>query len=211
MFGLIGSILGGVSSLLGANEAKNAQEYATERQINAFRNMRATSNARFKPYLKGGQQGFNALRYEMGLTDKMPGGYSGYQASPGYAYQMDQGREAVMGANAFRGGLNSGATLKALTAFGQNLADQDRNAYLDRLTGIGNMGFGAAGSMANIDNAFANGVATAYGARGNAQAAGAVGMSNAINDTIGNVAGLGGFGGGANTSGMGWGNWRLGG
>jgi hypothetical protein len=57
-------------------------------------------------------------------------GMADFQKDPGYQFRMDEGLKAIDRSAAARGSLNSGATLKALTNYGQNLASSEyNNAY----------------------------------------------------------------------------------
>ena len=106
--------------------------------------------------------------------------YGGFQASPGYGFAFDQGTSAVNALAGARGGLNSGRTMQDLTTFGQGIANQEFGNYLNRLAGLTDQGLSAATMQANAANATAGRVSNAYGAMGNASAAGAIGVGNAI-------------------------------
>ena len=119
--------------------------------------------------------------------------YGGYKASPGYDYQLEQGVNALDMSAAARGGLYSGATGKAVTQFGQDIGASYYNNYLNRLSGQASSGQNAA-AQSGAANQFASQQATnALGNIGNAQAAGAVGTSNAIQGGINNLVGWMGY------------------
>lgn len=66
-----------------------------------------------------------------------------FQADPGYQFRMDQGTAALNTSAATRGSGLSGATLKALSRYGQGLASQEyANAY-GRYQDQRNFGYGA--------------------------------------------------------------------
>lgn len=71
--------------------------------------------------------------------------YQGYQATPGYEWQRDQGEQALMRQAAALGGLDSGATRSALVDYGQGLANQEYGNYLARLAGMTGIGQDAVG------------------------------------------------------------------
>lgn len=112
--------------------------------------------------------------------------YQGFQATPGFQFQLQQGQDAVNALAGARGGVNSGRTLQDLATFNQGLANQEYGNFLNRLTGMAGQGMGAAGLQANAATNAASGVSNALGGIGNARAAGAVGMANALNQGIGN-------------------------
>ena len=61
------------------------------------------------------------------------------EQSPGYQFSLQQGLNAVNASGAARL-LNSGATIKAATSFGQGLAQSTLGDYLNQLGGIANLG-----------------------------------------------------------------------
>jgi hypothetical protein len=119
--------------------------------------------------------------------------YAGYQASPGYKWQLEQGTAAIDASAAARGGLMSGRTLQDLQAYGQGLADQDREAYLSRLGGLVDSGQGAAGSQATAGANYAAGAGNALAGIGNAQSAGIIGRGNAYSGMINGLSQTAGY------------------
>jgi len=115
--------------------------------------------------------------------------YRGFQATPGYDFRVSEGLRAAEGTAAARGGLFSGNTLAEAQRLGQGYANQEYDNYLNRLTGVSATGLNAAGMGATAGQNFANAMTGIMGARGNAQAAGAIGVGNAISDGIGNALG----------------------
>ncbi len=119
-----------------------------------------------------------------------------FEADPGYQFRMDEGMRGVEGSAAARGGLLSGAALKAIQKYGQGLASQeygnaysrytnDQNNTYNKLAGLVNSGQGATNQMSNSAGQFAQNNANALGSLGNSQAAGYIGQANAINNGIG--------------------------
>lgn len=58
-----------------------------------------------------------------------------YQADPGYQFRLDQGNKALNNSAAARGGLLSGATLKAITDYNSGAASQEYGAAQGRFAG----------------------------------------------------------------------------
>ena len=118
-----------------------------------------------------------------------------FQSSPGYQFQFDQGQNAVENAASRQGGPFSGNALKALTTFGQGVANQDYwnqyNAYVgrqktlfDELSSVAGSGQNAAVAQGGFGQNFgAAAGANAIGA-GNATAAGQVGAGNALSSAL---------------------------
>lgn len=128
-------------------------------------------------------------------------GMQDFQADPGYAFRQSEGMKGVENSAAARGGLLSGAALKAIQKYGQDLASQEYgNAYqrfnadqtnkYNRLAGIVNTGQGATNQVGNAAANFGNAQASNLIGAGNAQAAGMVGSANAINSGIGQATNL---------------------
>lgn len=190
---LIGaSAIGGIAQASAANRAADAQEAAANRQIEAANETRDIIRADLAPYREGGLDAQNALRFELGLGDR-PDGYRGYEASPYANYLMTTGRDNIEAGAAYGGSLYSGRTMQALEQYRQGVAGADRNTFVDRLTGVANSGQNAAAQTAAAETNQLNALTTAYGNIGNAQAAGAVGVGNALSGAINNGIGIWGY------------------
>lgn len=131
-----------------------------------------------------------------------------FQADPGYAFRQSEGQKAIDNSAAARGSSLSGATLKALTRYGQNTASAEyQNSYsrwnndtsnrFNRIAGVAGVGqqavnqIGAYGqqtasNVAQGNMNTANNVASNTIQAGNARASGYVGTANAINGGINN-------------------------
>jgi hypothetical protein len=122
-------------------------------------------------------------------------GMSDFQADPGYSFRMSEGMKGLERSAAARGGLLSGATLKGVQRFGQDLASQEyQNAFnryqanraaqlnpLQSLAGVGqttSQQLGAAGTQmaGNVGNLMTGGAA--------ARASGYVGGANALTGAL---------------------------
>lgn len=154
MGNIIGGIVGGVGSLLGAQSAKS----------NDLTGYNYLSGQR--PNLGPGAMGFattgnaanSASADLLGLNGaagqaKSGPAFQNYLASNGYKFLMDQGTQAVTGSAASRGLLNSGSTGKALTKFGQGLASTGFDNYLSKLSGQAGQGLTATGQIGEAGTA----------------------------------------------------------
>ncbi len=112
-----------------------------------------------------------------------------WEGSPGYQFQLDQGLGAVQGSAAARGSLNSGRTMQALQEYGTGLANQDFYNYLNVLMGQSAGGQNAAAQQAQAGQNYATGTGNALAGIGNAQAAGSIGVNNALQGGINNLIG----------------------
>jgi hypothetical protein len=119
-----------------------------------------------------------------------------FEEDPGYQFRKEEGMRGVEGSAAARGGLLSGAALKAIQKYGQGLASQEYgNAYqrytgdqtnqYNRLAGMVNTGQGATNQVQNAAAQYGANTASNNAALGNAQAAGSIGQANALTQGIG--------------------------
>lgn len=139
--------------------------------------------------LPGGTQGAEFGRYAR------PFGMQDFQADPGYAFRLSEGMKALEASRARRGGLLSGATGKALSRYGQDLASQEYgNAFnryqterANRLAPLGSLmssGQAAAAGQAGYAGQYgqtAGGLTTDIGA---VRAAGDIGAARAISNAL---------------------------
>jgi hypothetical protein len=143
------------------------------------------------------EAGITALNKLVPLaTEYTPFGMNQFQADPGYSFRMSEGMKGLERSAAARGGLLSGATLKGIQRFGQDLGSQEyQNAFnryqterqarlnpLQSLAGVGqttSQQLGAAGTQmaGNVGNLMTSGAA--------ARASGYVGGANALTGALG--------------------------
>lgn len=202
-----GAVLGAVISSQGSQDAASTQAGAANAATQAQLDMYNQNVQRLSPYVNAGNSSLSNLQGLMGgngangvLTS--PFGAAQYQQSPGYQWQLGQGIQAVTNAASATGGVNSGNTMKALTQYGQGLANQDfyqaQNAYqnwqnqvYNMNSGMVNTGANAAGMTAGLGANTAQQIGQNTIGAGNARAAGQVGSANAISgglSSLGNLA-----------------------
>lgn len=123
--------------------------------------------------------------------------YGGFRASPGYQFAYDEGMRALDRSAAARGSLRGGGFTRAITRYGQGIADQEFNNYANRLASIAGIGQSATQSTAAFGQNSANNISSAYQsggagqanalmAGGAARASGYTGIANATNSAVGN-------------------------
>lgn len=206
------------SSLAGGAMAKSAAKKASRAQVQAAQDANAAQERMFQrqielqePFRQGGFMAQQEIMQLLGIGgDKAAQGYGSmakafgtdqFQQDPGYAFRQAEGMKALERSAAARGNLLSGSTLKGVQRFGQDLASQEyQNAFnryqvegsaklkpLQSLMGSGqsatNVMTGAAGQMGQ------NQASNIYNA-GQARASGYIGSANALNNALGQVAGI---------------------
>jgi hypothetical protein len=118
--------------------------------------------------------------------------------NPAYQFRLGEGQKALERSAAARGGLNSGGFMKGMARYSQGLASDEYGNQWGRLMGLAGMGQNSAQNLGGLGANYANSMSNLYGAQGNAQAAGTMGITNGISGgvrSLGNIAALG-MGGG---------------
>lgn len=224
------AVIGGISSANATGAQTDAANKNNALQQEIFQ--QTTKNE--APYLQSGNNGLKSLMEALGLAPGATGGIphgsltapftaAKYHESPGYKFQLQQGEDAVLNNASSLGGVNSGNTLKALTQYGQGVANQDyqqaynnytsnQNNIFQRLFSLVGTGQNAAAAQGGFGADFANAVSGNNNAIGNATAAGSVAQGNNLSNFLNNPnlqslfqGGGGGFNYGGQTGGANYG------
>lgn len=201
----VSSVMGSQASKSAAKTQANAAREATDAQERMFERQVELQ----EPFREAGLSGQNRLLELLGIGGNRAAGDYGRYASaeftpkqfseyqdPGYAFRMSEGIKALDRSAASRGNLMSGAQLKGINQYGQDLASQEyQNAFnryqttrTNTLNPFASLS-GVAQSASNTMGTAAGNFGTQMGANiigaGNAAAAGQVGAANAINQGVG--------------------------
>lgn len=184
-----GSVASGIIGANAAKDASNAQVEASKRATSAIESASQKAEGYTAPWLEGGKAAFEQYMGELGLSKTGAGGtpfQSQFTATPDYQFRVNEGEKGVVGNLNRLGMKNSGAALKALTRFREDIAGREYGSYLDRLSGVSSAGQQTAENTANRTvNSGAN-IANTLMSEGEARASGYVGSANAITGAIGN-------------------------
>lgn len=175
--------------LSGNTNALAAYQGAGDAMLGENRAAYDTTTGLFRPYADAGQNALGALSFELGLGAR-PEGYAGHEGSAGYRFALNEANKGIEASAATRGGLMSGATLKALSDNTVGMAQQDYNGFLDRLTGQVDMGYNASGQLATSANALATGNNQVHSMLGTAGANAAQNAGQIGSDYFSGLAGL---------------------
>lgn len=197
----------------------SAAQLQAQRESNALqKEMYDQNRADMQPWREAGMSALSQLS-----TGLQQGGdfnrnftLADFQADPGYAFRQAEGQKAIDNSAAARGSSLSGATLKALSRYGQDYASNEyQNGYnrwnndmstrYNRLAGvagtgqtatqqIGAYGQNTASNIAQGNMNTANQVASNTIGAGNARASGYVGMANSLSNGVGNYMTLSSLG-----------------
>jgi hypothetical protein len=192
--------LGAVASRKASKTQASAAQQAADIQKSQFEQTREDQ----APYR---QAGYNALAELQRTAGNVPGafkfGAGDYQADPGYAFRLAEGQKALDRQAAARGGLISGGALRAAQRYGQEMGSQEfGNAYNRALTGyntevarenqlynrqaaLAGIGQTATNLVGQAGQNYATNVGNLMTSAGAANAAGQVGMANALTGGLG--------------------------
>jgi len=127
-----------------------------------------------------------------------PFGMDQFEADPGYAFRQSEGMKALERSAAARNGLLSGATMKGIQRFGQDLASQEyqnafnryqveRAARLNPLQSLMGSGQSSANTLTSAAGQFGQASANNAMNVGAARASGYVGSANALSSALSGV------------------------
>jgi hypothetical protein len=157
---LLGARMAGRS----AEKAANTEAAQQQRALDLQERMYEEGVARQQPFLQTGTEFFNRLA---ALQRGGPGAAQEFlQMDPGYGFRLSEGLKALERGAAARGGLVSGAALKAAQRYGQDVASQEFGQAYNRLAGLAQIGPSAAGVMNTLGQNYASGAGGIYGAMG---------------------------------------------
>lgn len=206
----IETLIGAGVGLYGALQSRNAakrQAQAAERGIQAQTNMFNKQMELNEPFRQAGLAGQNRYMELIGLGGNTgAAGYGRYakdptladiQMDPGYQFRLTEGLKALDRRNAAGGmGYRGGAATKAATRYSQDYASGEYGRAFDRygvnranqlnpLLALMGQGQIATGAMTGAAGTQGQNLSAGYGAIGNAQAAGRMGMANALAGGVG--------------------------
>ena len=157
---ILGGLLGASKQAKAAKQAAAAQERAMQEQLRLQREQQEYARAQYQPYQEYGASELAQLRDPN----------ASFMASPDYQFRLQGGLNAVTQNRATRGTLQSGATLKGLSNYGQDTAANEfGNWYNRKMQGVG-IGQGAVGGLVNAGSQYANNAGNVYGNIGQNQA-----------------------------------------
>ena len=114
--------------------------------------------------------------------------FADFYKSPDYQFRLNEGMKAIERSAAARGGLRSGATMKAVGNYAQGVASGEWNNYVNRLSALAGIGQQATQDTANLGQNYANAASNAFTNAGNARASAYANTGSAINQGVSNVA-----------------------
>jgi hypothetical protein len=200
-----GSLLGGIFGASGAKKAAKAQLQAA-REANALQEKMFNQQVALQePFRQAGLTTQSELMRQFGLGgDATSAGYGNmlrdfsaedFQTDPGYAFRMSEGLKGLDRQAAARGGLISGAALKAAQRYGQDVAsneyqnaynryNQNRSTRYNMLTGQQAVGQNATNAQTQAAGSYGQQAGQTLMDMGNARASGYMGAANAYSNAL---------------------------
>ena len=202
--GAIGGALGG---LIDGNPAADAAQAAANQtaaataQSNALqREMWQAQQAQQQPWLQAGTGAVNRLAAGLAQGGEFatPFSQTNWMQDPGYAFRLSEGQKALDRSAAARGGLQSGAALKAAARYGQDMGSQEyQNAFnryyqersnmLTPLQSLAGVGQTSANTLGSAGQNYASNVGNALINQGYAAGNAGLASANARQSAYGNI------------------------
>lgn len=130
--------------------------------------------------------------------------FDAFRNTPGYQFGLDEGRKTLEASAAAAGGLNSGATLRALTRYGQGYADQQGyRPYVSDLMQLSGRGQAQASSMGAQGMQYANQMGANLQNAANARAQSTYQRNQNLQQGLGSLSSWLGYMGGSRSTGSG--------
>lgn len=186
------ALIGGVASTVSANKAAGAAKSAANSSIQEQNNEYNQTRNDQAPWRTTGASALDQIAKLYGLDTVDANGntvkgtgkadFSSFSTSPDFQFNLGQGQDAINRSAAARGGLLSGAAVKAGETYATGLANQTFGDYVSRLSGVAGAGQAATNATQAAGTNMANQNSGAIMAAGNARAS----AYGSIGQTVGN-------------------------
>jgi hypothetical protein len=143
-----------------SKRAARAQANAMDAYLAQMRRSKEAAIGYQRPYEEAGRSGLNLLQQY--LTGDPAAVQSRLEQSPGYQFRLNQGQNSIQNLLASKGGLKSGAAMKALEEYAQGTASQEFGNQVGYAQGLAGIGQNAATTMSNVEIGAGSNMANAY-------------------------------------------------
>ena len=183
------AVAGAGISAYASNKAAKGQQQSEANALAAQERMYKQQREDFMPYMKAG---YGAVEGLQALTDPTKRGemLMEYYQSPEFAQMADMSATEQSRLGAVTGGLRSGSTYQNLEAIRPQLGQSYLANQYNQLTGLANLGMGAASQGAQASSQFGNQSALAQRNIGQAYAQQQLANANIFGDAISTVGGI---------------------
>lgn len=194
------AIIGGVAAVAGAaSQAHAASSVAkTQQQTAAANNAQIQKNyddtkALELPAINAGQAATGRISGLLNLggdSASAAKAFQDYQDSTGYKFQLGSGVNAITSSRAASGSLDSGGTLKALDAYGQNLGASYFSNYLGQVGTVADRGTSATGALAGAGQNATSGIVASNTNAADATSNATLSAANATSSLFSSLTGI---------------------
>lgn len=200
---VVGAVAGGLIANHGARGAARSAEESAAAQIAEGRRQYDQTRSDNEPFRQAGVGATGAQQNLLGIgadPRAQDAAFARWRDSTGYQFGLDESLRSVQQGAASRGGLFSGAAMKALQDRGSQVANQGFGTYFNQIGAVAGQGQAANNSNAQAGQAYASNFGNATMAAGNARASAYQQRAGAWGDTLNQLGGAYGYyGGGGNT------------
>lgn len=182
------------ASIYASNKQAGAIKSAANASINQQSSEYQQSRADQAPWRTTGASALDQIAKLYGLDSTDANGnvvkgsgkadFSSFSTSPDFQFNLGQGQDAINRSAAARGGLLSGAAVKAGETYASGLASNEFGSYVNRLSGIAGAGQVSTNATQAAGTNMANMNSNALMSAGNARAS----AYGDIGQTVGNTA-----------------------
>lgn len=182
---LVGLLGNAGSALIGYNATQNAAQAQLDaiREANALQKyMYDTTRSDFAPWRETGT-------WALGKAKNLLENPSQITSDPGYQFGLSEGNRLLQGSAAAKGGLYSGAAMKAMDRYGADYAMTKLNDAMNRYNTLSGSGQTATQSTASAGQNYANQAGNNITNAGNARASSYMGGANILSGALNNWLG----------------------
>jgi hypothetical protein len=187
----VGAIGGSVIASDASEDASKAQTESASEGMAAEERMFERSLELQEPYREAGYESLGGLQ-ELTTPEGRASGLRDFYASQEYGAMQGQAEQSMARKYNAMGGLRGGSSYQALESIAPQLGQDHLAGRYDRLTGLANMGMGAASQGASGATQLGGSINAGLREVGEAQAYGKLGQAKAYSEGFGTLAGLAG-------------------
>lgn len=139
---------------MGFGSSKSSSQQQSQNTSNAYNQSYPFLQSSLGSQVSGVNNTNNLIASLLGLNGSDAGAqaFDQFRGSSGYNFVRDEGVRGITGNKAASGLLNSGSTLKAISGYSSNLANQYLTNYLSGLMGLSDSGLRAGQILAQAGN-----------------------------------------------------------
>jgi hypothetical protein len=210
---IVGPIYGASAGADAASDAADVQAEGAQRAEDGINRRFDVTQESFRPFQEAGVAALGQQQALLGIggEEAQNEAFAAFNESPGQKFIRDRAQKNLLRNAGSMGGIGGGNIRSALVEQGTGFAQQDFNNQFGRLGQIAGQGQNATTNVSQFGATAANQAGNAGIAQTEARASGILGRQQAINQGIGDIAGLTGtalgiagggqFGGGGATGG----------